>query len=311
MRFDSPKQRLQDDLIWAANSVDMMRFDNIPAAQGLTSTANSPASTALHQWLYDNGHETALLQLVEERKPRRLGIYFEVLWQYILEHYPGYELITRNLPVISNKRTLGEMDFIYFCKSRQRYIHLETAVKFYLGLPVENGQEQMVWSNWLGPGCIDRLDIKLDKMLNNQTRISTTPEGLATLKQKGIDNALQEICLKGYFFYPYKKDCQSPEQSHEHHSRGFWLKESQIPTLPYETNWHIMKKEEWLSPVTLAAEQPLFNRPQLKESIANCLAIYKFPLMIAYMQKTKQGFKEEMRFFITPNDWPQLEADNN
>lgn len=311
MRFDSPQQRLQADLIWAASSVDMMSFNNIPAAQGLTSIANSLASTVLQQWLHGNDHKTALLRLIEARKPRRLGIYFEVLWQYILEHHPDYELVTRNLPIASNKRTLGEMDFIYFCKNRQRYIHLETAVKFYLGLPAENGENQMVWSNWLGPGCIDRLDIKLDKMLNKQTRLSTTPDGLATLKQKGIDNALQEICLKGYFFYPYNTDCQPPEQSHERHSRGFWLTESQIPTLPYEANWHIMKKEEWLSSVTLAAEQPLFNRQQLKESVTNCLAIHKFPLMLAYMQETKDGYKEEIRFFITPDNWPQLEANNS
>lgn len=309
MRFDLPQQRLQADLIWAASSVDMMHLESIQTAQTLSSVANRAA--ALQQWLHQHDHQTPLRQLIEQRQPRRLGIYFEVLWQYILENYPDFEFISRNLPVVANKRTLGEMDFLYFCKSRQRYIHLETAVKFYLGLPATNVANPIEWANWIGPGCIDRLDIKLEKMFNKQTQLSRTPEGLATLQQAGIDNVQQEICLKGYFFYPYSSAIPSPAKSHKQHARGYWLKQEQLHKLPYEPHWHIMKKEEWLSPVTLTTKQPLLNKQQLKENLTNRFATHKFPVMIANLHEADVGYKEKVRFFVTPNDWPQHAGGNS
>lgn len=315
MRFDTPQQRLQADLVWAISSVDMMQLEEVSEAQGLRSVAASPVANALNRWLHNNDHSTALHQLVATRQPHRLGVYYEVLWQYIFEHFPGFKLISRNLPVQTNKRTLGEMDFVYYCALRQRHIHLETAVKFYLGLPSKNTNNsadeqtpaQQQWASWIGPGCKDRLDLKLGKMLNQQIRLSNSPEGSATLQQLGVSNVLQEICLKGYFFYPLAHSCNRPPHSHEQHARGYWLKQQALPELLPSDHWYILNKEEWLSPVRLAASQKLLDKAQLEEAIRQCLQAYNFPVMISRMQ-TARGFKEACRYFITPDDWPYSDA---
>ncbi|MEZ5524805.1 MAG: DUF1853 family protein [Pseudomonadales bacterium] len=308
MRFDAHPERLQNDLLWAASSADMMQFGDIPSAQGLRSVSASPANGQLQLWLQTEDHTSALLALIKARQPRRLGIYFEVLWQYILEYYPDFELIHRNLPVISGKQTLGEMDFIYYCHIRKRHIHLETAVKFYLGLPAKEAETQPQWRNWLGPGCVDRLDIKLAKMLGKQTRLSATAAGSSTLRQTGIDNPLREICLKGYFFYPLSNNCPPPPQSHAQHARGYWLRQKQLPQLPPHSTWYVMKKEEWLSPVTGPHEASVLTARELESGIKQQLATRPFPMMIARMSQSYQGLVEHQRYFVTPDNWPQSEA---
>jgi len=315
VHFDTQEQQLQADLLWAVTSTDMMQLDNLPEAADLHSIADSPALELLTQWLRNQDHSSALANLIKQRQPSRLGIYYEALWQYVFEHYPGYELITRNLPISDNSRTLGEMDFVYFCKLRQQHIHLETAVKFYLGDPGFNAQDvpnepAHVWSQWLGPGCKDRLDIKLLKILNKQTRLASTLEGSQELEQLGITHVLREICLKGYFFYPLNKSCPPPPHSHPQHGSGYWLPQQDISLLQDKSNsWHIMKKEQWLAPLPNSGALPESSSPltlnDLESEITLRLARNPFPIMVANMQPGAAGHHESTRYFITPDDWPQ------
>jgi len=313
VHFDTPEQQVQADLIWAATSTDMMQLCSvsspIASASGLHSISASPVATELRNWLLNNDHSPALQALIQQRQPHRLGIYYEVLWQYIFEHYPGFQLIGQNLPVTKNSRTLGEMDFVYYCQQRQRHVHLETAVKFYLGLP-ESGTQHSTenasspWSRWIGPGCKDRLDLKLTKMLDKQTRLSTTAEGITALEKLGAIQPLREICLKGYFFYPLNGVCPPSQHSHQQHARGYWLKLQDIDLLEEQNAWYIMKKEQWLAPVSFNDANTLFNRQDLKTEIESRLSSNPFPIMIASMQSHDRGYREAARYFITPNTWP-------
>jgi len=316
VHFDTQEQQLQADLLWAVTSADMMQLGNLPEAADLHSFADSPALESLTQWLHNQDHSTALTKLIKERQPSRLGIYYEALWQYVFEHYPGFQLICQNLPITNNSRTLGEMDFVYFCKLRQQHVHLETAVKFYLGdpefkAPHTPNKSAQIWSQWIGPGCKDRLDIKLLKMLNKQTRLASTPEGLQRLEQLGITHVLREICLKGCFFYPLNGTCPPPPHNHPQHGSGYWLPQQDINLLQDKANsWHIMKKEQWLAPVTLPESSTPLTLNDLESDITLRLASNPFPIMVANMQPDVSGYQgsgyqESGRYFITPDDWPQ------
>jgi uncharacterized protein len=310
VHFDTDEQALQADLLWAITSPDLMLPSSNPNTEGLTSIADAAVFESLSNWLQNNDHQQALAKLIQQRQPRRLGIYYEVLWQYVLEHFPGFSLTARNLPIMRDGRTLGELDFIYYCQHRQRYIHLETAVKFYLGVPdtpCQDNEQQpaLPWSHWFGPGCKDRLDLKLLKMLNQQTRLATTIEGSTTLKILGVDAPLREICLKGYFFYPLHKACPPPFDSHPHHARGHWLKISEMDLLPQHTDcWQIMKKKEWLAPLSSNDDRQLLKLSELTPQTGLLLASNPFPIMIANMQATGGSYREASRFFITPDHWP-------
>jgi len=313
VHFDTPEQQLQADLVWAATSADMIEISGIAAASGLHSISCSPAASGLVSWLRNNDHSSKLQSLIQQRQPRRLGIYYEALWQTIFEHYPGFDLICQNLTITKNSRTLGEMDFIYYCQHRQQYVHLETAVKFYLGVP-ENDTVQATentttpWHQWIGPGCKDRLDIKLNRMLEKQTQLSTTTEGISALKQLDIIQPLREICLKGYFFYPLNRPFAAPQHSHQNHSRGHWLALKDMDLLGEKGEWLIMKKVQWLAPASLPKTAILHDLKSLKADIASRLSCNSFPIMIANLQLSNKGgnenYRESARYFITPDDWP-------
>lgn len=317
MHFDTPEQQLQADLIWAANSPDMMNIaafsgtasNTLSSASPLHSVSQSPANIGLHNWLTNNDHAPAIRAVLQQAPPHRLGIYYERLWQTILELYPGFQLIAKNLPIIKDRRTLGEMDFVYYCHHRQRHVHLETAVKFYLGVPESSTHKLPTttasqWTQWLGPGCKDRLDIKFNRMIDKQTRISTTETGISTLKKLDVIQPLREICLKGYFFYPLNEAMPAPQQSHQNHARGHWLALQDINLLENQSAWHIMKKEQWLAPVLLKNNSTLLSRQNLNSEIESRLSDNPFPVMVAKVHASNGAYIEQGRYFITPNGWP-------
>ena len=149
MHFESPEQQLQADLIWTAISPDMMDITASPGSAPneppntplLRPISQSAASAALHNWLINNDHSSVIRAVLQQNPPHRLGIYYERLWQTTFEHYPDLQLTAKNIRVSKDRRTLGEMDFIYYCQQRQRHVHLETAVKFYLGIPDSSTQQ--------------------------------------------------------------------------------------------------------------------------------------------------------------------------
>jgi len=314
VHFDTDEQALQADLLWAITSPDLMLPSSNPNTEGLTSIADAAVFEPLSNWLQNNDHQQALTELIHQRQPRRLGIYYEVLWQYVLEHFPGFSLTARNLPIMRDGRTLGELDFVYYCQLRQQHVHLETAVKFYLGVPEEPLSQDIAqqpeptpsWSQWLGPGCKDRLDLKLLKMLNHQTRLTTTKEGEATLKTFGTNKPLREICLKGYLFYPLNQTCPAPFENHPQHARGHWLKVGDMDLLSQHSDcWQIMTKEQWLAPLTNKDGHQLLQLKSVTQQTSSQLTSNPFPIMVANMRAVNGSYREAARFFITPDQWPR------
>src|SRR3546814_5812329 len=104
-----------------------------------------------------------LLHCLSQGRTRRLGLYYERLWQFAVQHAPGIELIAANLPIRHQGQTLGELDLLL--RDGDGIHHLELAIKLYLGPQNGNGEEA---AQWLGPGCHDRLALKLAHLRENQ-----------------------------------------------------------------------------------------------------------------------------------------------
>ncbi|MCB1662541.1 MAG: DUF1853 family protein [Pseudomonadales bacterium] len=299
MSYQITPQQMCDDLVWAVTSPHLMAL-----SQNLTTI---PAPAELYKWLTTDKHKERLSQYLTESKPTRLGVYFEILWRYFLEQHPSFELVSHNLPVRNNGQTLGEFDFIYYCRQRQRYIHLETAVKFYLGRQ-GNSQTPSSWAQWIGPGCKDRLDIKLAHMLGKQSQLSLTPEGAELISVLSITNLRPEICLKGYFFYPLEANCAAPKQCATTHLRGYWLKRSQLEFLPPMGLWKILDKPSWLSPAHHVEEREVLDHAALEKNLAAYFAVNQFPLMLVLLAPEQQCFNEQARYFVTQDYWPDLHS---
>jgi hypothetical protein len=80
-----------------------------------------------------------LVDWLAQAPTRRLGLYYERLWQFALHQAPGIELLAANLPIRKGGHTLGELDMVI--RDRDGVHHLELAIKLYLGPVAADGHD--------------------------------------------------------------------------------------------------------------------------------------------------------------------------
>jgi hypothetical protein len=228
------------------------------------------------------------------RSGTRLGLYFEALWHFFLTADTTLELVAHNLPVREGGKTFGEFDIIYWCPRRQQHVHLELALKYYLGLPGQNV--------WLGPNQRDRLDNKVRHLIERQTRLSENPASTAPLQRHGVTDVQREIEVKGYLFDATSAPAVLPRGHNAGNDPRSWLDieqfDSHSDTAPC---WLILTRRQWLAPVHIDPAA------LLSTSAAATLACAQFssgrgPLLLA--QCDAQG-REQERCFVTPHGWPR------
>ena len=187
-----------------------------------------------------------LLDHLKRIKSKRLGLYFEGLVSFWLSSIsPNYRLLAQNIQLFKcqqkGKHTLGELDFIIQQRSTQKVIHLEVAVKFYLGTePLTDTYR------WFGTNTNDQLGRKLDQLKQNQTQLSKTYPGLLDFY---IDE--KQCLLKGRLFYPAEgltplpiQQQHLPEGVNTKHLRGRWMYSSPQDMLQ---NLIMLNKDKWLA----------------------------------------------------------------
>lgn len=217
----------------------------------------------------------------------KLGLYFENLLAYWFTVNPDFEILHKNLIITSDKKTLGEFDFILRELSTGKVIHLEVAVKFFLQIIFNNNE------NWLGPNLIDSLDLKFNKIMNKQIELSKHDETKYDLYNLGINIDEHWVILKGRLF----------KQDNSLVGKNCWLSISDYFKYDDKNNskWVILPKTHWLAEVNnleynfLANEQ--FNKRSLEEKLNEDLK--SSPICIAKIDDQV----ETKRLFITPNDW--------
>ncbi|MBW5798952.1 DUF1853 family protein [Halomonas elongata] len=185
----------------------------------------------------------------------RLGHYHERLWQHLLETAPNTRLLAHNLPVVRERRTLGELDLLYRNNGERTPVHLEVAIKFYLGLP-EGPGEARDQARWVGPGGLDSLAIKRAHLERHQLPMADMPEAQRAMSQR-LGEAFggrlhQRLAMPGVLFYPYRHRMPAPRQAHPAHRHGQWLHWRDWPameaTLPRQTRGAFLGKPHWLAP---------------------------------------------------------------
>lgn len=305
-----PRLRQQEvrDLYWACFSQSMLTSDyNVASYAELKNSF-----PYIEQWFLDlDANPNDLLSHLAKLKSTRLGIYFEALWEYYLLNASVADLIAKNHQVMNGKQTLGEFDFIYYCHRRQRVFHLETAVKFYLGVP---GLDQVVIEStkqqhaWIGPGCRDRLDIKADALFQRQLPLSSSEQGRKALKQFNISEIEQELCLKGMLFYPTLRNgmSSSPIGHHPQHLRGEWIRLSRFCSIECNQGcWSLLARRQWFSPCQASEAESLLTTQELAKVLEQYFRqANQAPIQIARLKQSDDGWLEDKRYFIVPNGWP-------
>jgi len=309
------------DLAWVIKSPSLV------SNQGDWPTIVAPDKNEwVDTWLLrlDNDPRPLLQHLAKE-KSHFLGTYFESLWGFYLEAHPSFNLIAKNLQVNGRQKTIGEFDFIIQDCISGDFIHQEIAIKFYLGFKKENSHSFSDGEHiWFGPQCRDRLDLKIDKLINTQTRLSKTEAGQCTLNSackqhtnednKNLSQISSQIVLKGYLFYPENDTVIAPSYCNPKHLKGSWI------TLTSLTNnieaadaWCLLSKSNWMSRFQLEYGQTepyrnfYIHQTDLLEAVSEKINKESRPWMVAGLKQHTQGYLEEHRLFVVPDNWPHLQ----
>lgn len=260
-------------------------------------------------WLVDlDQNPQALLTELAQLKSTRLGIYYETLWRFYWQQHPHYRLLAHNLQITDQGQTLGAFDFIV--QADDAVWHIETAVKFYLGMPT-NVHSTSEWAQWIGPNCNDRLDIKLARLLNHQLplRFNTASQNTLTTLAPPGSNWRSALCLQGYLFYPAHEAMPKPHNAHMHHQRGLWwyLRYflDEVKALDY---WMVLPRHQWLSAAQTDDIHALLSRDNLRDYLRHWVGDLHRPQLIAAMEKNDGIWQEKSRGFVVPDHWPWTET---
>lgn len=209
----------------------------------------------VHWWSYDdclvefNGCLDALYALdlnpeplnlhLANLKNSRLGSIFEGFISYWLKISPNYQELYQNIQLIEDKHTYGEIDFIIEEISSKKIIHLEVAVKFYLGCePYADSYR------WFGTNTKDQLGKKIDHLISHQTQLTQKhPEQVKKYCEHHID--AKHCFIKGRLFYPEGSD-ESPRNLSldKNHLRGQW---AFVDDSMHPNNIIHINKSHWLA----------------------------------------------------------------
>jgi hypothetical protein len=185
--------------------------------------------------------ETEAPPLLCEPPQRRLGFYFERLYQVLMEDLLGWPILLKNQQIQSSGRTIGELDFVVHNKKDDRIEHHEIAIKFYLGVSELAGS-----TLWYGPNARDRLDMKTTSLLEQQSRRTQLPETLVLLSEFHITGPLTpRIFMPGYLFYPDDQQAVTPDYVPANHLRGRWMYAHDARALD-TSHWVVLNKPHWI-----------------------------------------------------------------
>ncbi|WP_101759558.1 DUF1853 family protein [Oceanicoccus sp. KOV_DT_Chl] len=312
------KQQVVRDLAWACFGANLINDFSFASDDKPISSGNFELTEQRIHWLRQLDKEPSpLFEYLATLKSQRLGIYFEALWQFFLQQDTNLNLIAHNLPIYRDKKTYGEFDIIYQNKTTKEFTHLELSTKYYLNsslITLDQAAEcSAELKHWLGPNANDRLDKKVNRLLDHQITLSQLDEGKFVLKQHGAEKLLQSIIIKGTLFYP---QLHQPTPNHqkitlaENHHQGRWYPLTEFIELDLSSAyWIVLEKSLWISPawVELKNTEKLMNSNQLKAVLLEYFQQQQRPLMLCLMQECTGGYNEEQRFMITNDQWPLFE----
>ncbi len=335
------KNQTVRDLAWMLFSPPLITLpadSNIRVLWPLRDLGREP----LADWLRGiDENPDALEAHLSTAKSPRLGIYFESLCAYFFSNYPGFTLIAQNLQVnrilgASEKKTLGEFDFIV--QHQQQFLHIETAVKFYLGTGTAPQHNQTNF--WIGPNANDRLDKKVGRLLDHQLVLADWPEGQEVLTKMKVPNVSKCLLMPGYLFYPERDTCPTPDDVHQDHNRGRWITFSRAISLLEQTasdkdQWCVLDKRLWLTLAKIKeGETSLQDAALMKETLKTYFSeqnaidnsrihalkkarlkhnprLTHRPILLSQLVKEPEPttaepgyWHEQERYFVVPDYWP-------
>ena len=298
------RQPVVRDLAWTLLSPPLLEHSEWPQRHPLAGSGWARQPGRLADWLLRLDEQPGpLLEWLARGPLRRLGLYYERLWQFALQAAPGVLLLACNLPIRLGGRTLGELDLLL--RDDDGVHHLELAVKLYLGPRQGDGRDA---AQWLGPGSEDRLDRKLDHLARHQLPLSSSRHGKLALADLRPDEVQAEFWLGGYLFYPWPDGCAAPAGAHPLHCRGNWLTRERFAALRADSApgpWQPLPRQAWLATAQLPHGE-VWTAERFDDWLEQLPRTAPAQLLVR-LQETHTGVWEEAeRVFLMPDAWPAI-----
>lgn len=294
------------DLAWACFSPPLLHISQVADKGAGVSACTLQLSRHRARWLAQlDRYPAPLLAHLSARPTHRLGVYFEHLWHFFLQQDPETELVAHNIAIHEAGKTLGEFDCIYYDRPLGCHVHLELAVKYFLGVPgiVDTGSATKRYE-WLGPDRRDSLEAKLDRLLQRQIRLGGTAAGTRKLAELNIHTTRKEIALKGYLFQPLSAPAPPPPGYNPACAMNVWLAHEQLEGHCASLDasaFIILPKMAWLSAAHGLVSNTRLDRHELQAQVLARFANEPYPLLVSALDRHDV---EASRFFVTPPGWP-------
>ena len=286
------------DLAWTLLSPPLLSTPPCPQRHPLAGSAWAADPQRLKAWLLHlDNDDRPLRERLAALTSRRLGLYYEGLWQFALGQAPGVELLSANLAIRTGGRTLGELDILL--RDADGTHHLELAIKLYLG-PV-NGQGHDP-GQWLGPGCHDRLGTKLAHLAGHQLPMSSDAQSREALAGLGIHELQAHVWLGGYLFYPSPGHADPPIGANPLHLRGRWVRRRDWLVAVGE-RWQPLPRHAWLAPARVEAEV-CWAPPQFATWLQSLEPQAPAQMLVRLEAEGDGAWHEAERVFLVADQWP-------
>ena len=174
----------------------------------------------------------------------RLGNRLERFFSFIIKQSERYEMVAENIQIISNKVTLGEIDFLINDLENNQILHVELAGKLYLYDPEFSDDLQ----RWIGPNRRDSLERKLNKLKTHQFPLLFLPETLPFLESLNIhpDSIIQKMCMKMRQFLPWQMS-DIPSLAYQKNIMGYYVNYLQFQQTYFKDFQYFMpEKQDWI-----------------------------------------------------------------
>ena len=299
------RQPVVRDLAWTLLSPPLLEYSDWPQRHPLAGSGWARQPGRLADWLLRLDEQPEpLLEWLARGPLRRLGLYYERLWQFALQAAPSILLLASNLPIRLGGRTLGELDLLL--RDEDGIHHLELAVKLYLGPQLGDGKDP---AHWLGPGSEDRLDRKLDHLTRHQLPLSSSRHGKLALADLRPDEVQARFWLGGYFFYPWPDGCASPTGAHPLHCRGRWLTHARFPAFRADAGagqWQPLPRQAWLATAQLPTRE-IWPDEQMAHWLEELPSNAPAQLLVRLRESRTGVWEEAERIFLMPDAWPDID----
>jgi len=294
------------DLAWVMAAPSLVDARHGPWAGRVVNDAWCQTQLRAHfDWLQAlDRNPQPLLDWLARRPDRRLGPRFEQLVEYWLQHLPQIRFHGRGIVIGNGERTLGEFDFLFYDEARQKAIHWEVAVKYYL----RHGKGGAC--RWYGPNPRDRWDIKIPHLFERQLQLAQRPEARPVLDNAGWSGVHAEALVRGWLFSPWHEDWRQPEVVPEGaahgHLRGWWIyHEAGLPETAPSTRWRVLERLEWLAPARETDPARLYSADDMAALLAEHFRKNGQGLLLAEMREGPAAWEEHSRGFVVARPWPQ------